>query len=367
MPPLGGIPFGTSNSSGGSGGDVTIELTGDVTGGPESGTNIVIVTDIANGAVTETKIADDAVTNNKIFPEAVTIDKMAPDSVGNTQLIDSTVGEQKMTNAPAETVLANPTGALAERQNIPFLGPARDIGAASSPAAVRTILGIRDIGDFRNWSIAQAKQRLGLATTEYPQTVIDEPFTIKPGLTPNIYSQSFGGVTIAQLNDADRVGGWTRITADSGGAVGGIYAAGFPPLLRSAAKWYVAALVNFESLATVNSDTIAGINIIDSGFGSDGATFGVIGGLSTDFISLRKPNDTTGSVTTVDIYDGTIVLECWSDGSGNVFLAANGTTAVSVDTSAYLHMCFPIVTVKGAEAGQGVIDIGHLVAITIQT
>lgn len=361
MPPLGGIPFGTSELSGGGPvGDIEVTLTGDVTGhdGPQPSPLSIATT-----------ITDGAVTNPKLAPEAVTIDKMAADSVGTNQIINNAVEYGKIQNViddEGAVLGAATTGPVTE---IPFKGPARDIGAQSTVAGVRSVLGIRDIGDFRNWAIAQAKQRLGLTTDQYPQVAIDEPFFIKPGSSGNVFASSTGSPVITVVTDLSA--GWARV-GNAGGAEASCIGAGFPcafPTL-AAKKWYVAALVRFAPGSVSEEATIvSGIEMVATDFGSVGPGFGIKGDISDTKFSCHAPSG-AGTASTVDIDDQIHVMEMWGPDEVDFggWFSVDGETPIkqTMGSSGYEQPCYPRLYVNNTNGeGNAQMDFGHLVAIAI--
>lgn len=394
--PVGGQPFGTSDDGGGSGDMGINQLTGDVAAGPGNGSQVATITanavttgkinnlavttgKLADDAVTEAKLADDAVStdkivdgavnNDKLAPEAVTIDKMAEDSVGTNQIVDNAVSYDKMQyviDDEGAVLGATTTGPVTE---IPFKAPARNIGAAETIADVRDVLGIRDIGDFRNFCIAQAKQRLLLTTTEYPQVVVDEPFFIKPGSSGQQFSTLGGGATAAVVTDLP--GGWARVNGNPAGG-GYLIPAGFPCAINNptAQRWYIAALLRFPNAELGADDRKLAVELVATDFGTVGPSFGLYDS-APDYFSMSNNEGATtfyigNPATPLD--DEVHLFEAWHDpadpgGSDFVRMLIDGAgTAEPLSMSGWTTPCFPRI-IAGGEASEGTdgnIDIGHL-------
>jgi hypothetical protein len=354
------------------------QLTGAVTAGPGTGSQVASIT---NGAVTTAKIADGAVDNDKLAPEAVTTDKIAPLAVGTSNINDNAVEYGKMQGVVASdgAVLgAATTGPVVE---IPFGAPARSIGAAGSVADVLDVLGIRDVGDFRNWAIAQAKQRLGLSRTQYPEVCIDEPFVVRAAsaYVGNLYAQGVGSITPSNLTNLP--GGWNRFV-NAGGAEGHAIAQGFPNVFTgltggSVRPWYMAALIRVPDGASAETgDMQVGIRLKTDAFG-DGPFMGAKGGSSDFFCVGTQLGGETNS--TVEVDTNPHVLEWFGplDEDGVPDLAGNFSgfsvdgTAVAVcdmGSGGFADACYPVIYVYGTN-GEAVakLDVGHLTAIVVPT
>lgn len=374
MPPLGGIPFGTSNIEGDEMAGIT-QLTGDVTAGPGSGSQVatigankVTTPKIADGAVTTDKLEDDAVTNIKLFPEAVTIDKMAPDSVGPNQLLDRAVGFadklQQTVTAGGSVLGSAAPGNVVE---LPFGAPARDIGSQTTVDGVLSVLGLRDVGDLRNFAIAQAKQRLNLPKTVYPQTCIDEAFVQMPGVAPCLYSASYGGITINRLTTD--TGGWCKLTTDGSGTEGGIYLNGFPSMIANPAgmPWYALAVMRFPN-CVANANQKATLNLVQADFGLNGPQIGVYDTVSGTKFALVNPNADTGVPSTVDLDNDFIhIFEMWIDPDTQLVRGSvDFEPPLTAASTALANPACPVFRIKGLAGGDAAsqMDIGHLIFIT---
>jgi hypothetical protein len=86
------------------------QLTGDVTAGPGSGSQVAT---IANSAVTTSKIADNNVTTDKIAANAVTSPKIADNNVTTSKVADNNITYAKIQQVAAERLLGNPTASPA--------------------------------------------------------------------------------------------------------------------------------------------------------------------------------------------------------------------------------------------------------------
>lgn len=395
---LGGQPFGTSDSNGGSEEMGITQLTQDVLAGPGNGSQAATIAPLAvttgklaGDAVTEAKLADDAVSTDKIVdaavetdklaPLAVTIDKLADDSVGTSKILDSAVSYDKMQDvveADGAVLGATATGPVTE---IPFKATARDIGAAASPAAVRAILGIRDIGDFRNWAVAQAKQRLGLTTTEYPQVVMDEPFLTAPGVTgsTNIFHPGTGapvvGTNITVPHDFP--GGWTRFSDDSDGVektlllAAAVGAAPGTIIDLNSNKWYVAALIRFAPGELDFQDPgggVAGLEMILTSFLGVGPAVGIKANSNNTKFGINGASGTF-LPTSVDIDDAVHVIEWWGLGNDKNYISVDETTTVEQDLGTPPSTpCYPRIRCSGKLTGEGgnmEMDFGHIVTIVV--
>lgn len=89
-------------SGGGTGGAGITQLTGDVTAGPGSGSQVATIAPLA---VTTGKIADLAVTTGKLADDAVTEAKLADDAVSTDKIVDAAVTYEKIQQISQTSVL----------------------------------------------------------------------------------------------------------------------------------------------------------------------------------------------------------------------------------------------------------------------
>ncbi|HET7037169.1 MAG TPA: hypothetical protein VFI42_15900 [Thermomicrobiaceae bacterium] len=231
-------------------------------------------------------------------------------------------------------------------------------------ASARGLLGVSDVGDLRNYAVADAIALLGLTR---PQVVVEEPFNNQPGAANSTFS-AVGG-TLAQSSRGQ--GGWFQLTTAAGaGSNASCHNNQRQVLVTDVThkKWYSLFLFALES--AVNADSTLRLGLYDASLATTGGVymgmFGGAAGSTTKFgFFHEQAGVTTGVLSSVNIDLGGIHLgRQYCDGAGNIYgsmdfeAAKTFVGASNVACMAHLQM------LNGAGGGARSYSFGHALLIT---
>lgn len=228
---------------------------------------------------------------------------------------------------------------------------------AADAAAQRTLLGIQDVGDLRNYAIARAISLLSLSN---PTVVVDESFVAKPGSSPSFFAGTSTNVSTLS-------GGWKKIAA---GAVSGNSNAWTQADVSTAGtvsnvgtqKWYQLWVIKLDAAADSTAQVQFGW--INTAFSVVQPLVGMQGASSTT--KFRFFDGTTGATSTVNLDTGVHIIEHWGDGAAHINASVDGETAATYTTAKTDHVT-PFVQVVTGSGGAQSASLGHLIIITPQS
>jgi hypothetical protein len=238
----------------------------------------------------------------------------------------------------------------------------RALMTAADAAAQRALLSITDVGDLRNYAIADAIALLGIAT---PQVVVDESFNCQPGAGNSVFN-AVGG-TLAQSTLAQ--GGWFKLTTAAGAGSNATTHNNQRQIVvtnPSTKKWYV--LFDFAVSSALNADSNLRLGLYDASLGTaNGVYLGVSGATDpTKFGFFQEKAAATVGVLSSVAVDLDVVKRgrMWSDGAGHVYGSFNGESSKTFNCDVTNGMMFHLQMLNGAGGGARAYSFGHALLIT---